>query len=283
MIKKLLLYIFICLASATVFAQKSNTKNSPITGNYLGISGGLAFGSMRDQSTSPLFYTAFMPTVAIDYDAYCKKNLWNLKFTTLNGFYLLTTDDDLFSGSGNIFDFEFAWYRNYESSSDGMLNQFLGTSITNSTHLRINNAFMNASFALNNFTDFNLNFRIEKQYNRPEKQKKFLWLIKYMRKEKHYLLSGKIGVPVYTIIYRPGYTNPGNGTLNDDQLLSGYEMSGKVFGGINSDLSISRLLKNGNMIKYSYLWNMRTTGRMSENPVDITNHVFLFTLVYKIN
>lgn len=286
MIRKITFCLVLCAITVSAFSQTNKTDESSlpeIKGNYLGISAGMTFGSMRDMSTSPLFYSAILPSVAIDYASIHDKWVYGLNFTTLNGFYLSLMDTESYSTTANIFDFDIFVFNNFMKSNDDRFKQFIGGSMTNSSHIRINQSYGNAALAFNNFSDINLNYKVSFQYRLAEKKKKFLKLIPYTRKEKFFLLSGKVGVPVYTLVYSPGYTNPGNSTLNSDLLFDGYEYNSKIFSGINTDISISRILKNGNMTKFSYIWNARTTGSVTESTIDIAHHTFIFTLVFKIN
>lgn len=280
--KTFLLLTLISL-SLVVFSQTENSDSYNVQGNYLGINGGLATGVVRDLVTSPLFYTALMPAVTIDYKHYGKKSIFDFSFMTLNGLYISTSPNNFTSGSGNSFDLDLSYYRLLEANSDDELKYYLGGGIGNFSDIRVNNSFMNAAFTFDNFTDFGLNLRADWRIDRPEKQKKFLWLIKYTKKEKHYLLSGKIGLPVATIIYRPGFTNPGNSTLYDEALFEGYKSKVKVFSGLNTDISVSRILKNGNMIRFGYYWDFITSGKSAVNRIDMSHHVFTFGLIFKIN
>ncbi len=266
-----------------MFSQQDAEKSLSYKGNYLGISGGFSTGLMRDMVTSPLFYTGIMADVALDYTNVSEKNLVNFNFTTVNGLYVSSGVDDFYTSTGSIFDFELAYYRNIEEYSRFDFAQYIGFSVGNYSAIRVNNAFMNAGMTFDNFTDFDLNLRADFPFTRHEKKKKLFWLIPYTKKEKHFLVSGKIGIPVYSLIFRPDYTNPGNSTLNNDVLFPGYEMSGKVFSGMNTDLSIARFLNNGNMIKFTYFWEYMTTGKLTTNRLDTSRHAFLFTLVFKIN
>lgn len=278
-----LLLVFLLIPYFSVFSQTQENQFQNVQGNYLGISAGLATGVMRDIVTSPLFYTAFMPAVNIDYKLYCPKSIFSVNFATLNGLYMTLTHDDVYSATGNKFDFDISYYRLLETNSGNGLNNYLGVSTGNFSELYMNSSFMNAGFTFNNFTDFSLNLKTDWRITKPEKQKKFLWLIKYTSKEKQYLLSGKLGIPVISLMYRPSYTNPGNSTLNNDVLFQGYSMNTKVFSGLSIDISISRILQNGNMVRFGYYWDFITSGKNAINRIDMSHHIFTIGLIFKIN
>lgn len=281
--RKAFIYLFLITISIATFAQEDQESESLIKdGNYIGISGGLAISSLRDLGTSPLFYTGFLPSAKFNYTNYSNRNIWNVKLTSLNGIFVHTTDIDMYSASGNIIDLEFAFLRNYAEEGNE-LRTYIGTSINNYSSLRNNSSFMNASFAFDNISYLNLDYKFEFDWIRKEKQKKLFWLFKYTRKEKKYVLGAKLGVPIFSMIYRPGYTYLGNATSSTDVLLPGYKWDYKVFPGMNTDLSISRVLNNGNQMKFSYYWDFMTTGKLSENRLDKSKHMLLFSLVFNLN
>jgi hypothetical protein len=280
---KIFLYLVLLLIGETLLSQtQTDSSNYFNNSNYIDISSGLAIGNLRDMATSPLFYTGVLPTVDFSYSDYFNKNLIKVNLSSLNGIYVRTTVDDFYSSSANIINFELSYYKHYDEYDDGSLMHWPGISLNNYTAIRINNSFGNAAFTLDNISSMNLNYMITKNFTRKAKEKKFLWLIKYKRKQKDYLFSFKTGIPVYSLIYRPGFTNPGNATQTET-LLPGYKFTGKVFSGINTNLGIARMLKNGNMIKFSYNWDFFTSGKYSLNRLDYSKHSFLFSLVFKLN
>ncbi|MDD4149583.1 MAG: hypothetical protein PHE33_06100 [Bacteroidales bacterium] len=247
------------------------------------ISAGLATGNLRDMGTSPLFYTGLLPVVDITYSDFYNNNLIQFNIISYNGIYIKLTDDDSYTSTANSVNTEIAYYRHYQDYDDTGFKHYPGASINNYTSIRVNSAFNNAAFTFDNISSLNLNYFITKEFTLKAKQKKFLWLIKYYREEKQYLASFKIGVPIYSLIYRPGFTNPGNSTLNNSFLLPDYKITGKVFSGMNTNLSLSKILPNGNMIKLTYHWEYFTSGRYSLNRLDMSKHALLFSLVFKMN
>ena len=280
--RKILFILLMSAISLQLLAQTDVDSTKTHSNKYIGISGGFAISSLRDMGTSPLFYTGFLPSLKIDYTNYQEKHLWNIKFTSLNGIYISLATDETHTASGNIFDFEFSYFSNYEDYGQAF-RKYLGVSANNYSAIRVNSSFMNAAFAFDNISNINLNYKLEWDFTRKEKQKKLFWLINYTRKEKKYLLSAKFGVPIFALIYRPGYTYIGNGTLNNDIIFIDYEWKYKVFPGMNTDIGISRILNNGNQMKLSYYWDFMTTGKMSENRLDKAKHMLLFTLIFKLN
>lgn len=169
--KKIILLLLI-IQSLTGFSQNEKKASPKVSGNYVGINSGLASGVMRDMVTSPLFYTALMPALTIDYQRFGKKSLLDISFMTLNGFYFNFINDDISSGTGNSFDFDFTYYRLLEQNSDDEMKYFLGVSAGNFSGIRMNQAFMNAAFSFDNITDFALNIKADWRLTRPKNTRK---------------------------------------------------------------------------------------------------------------
>lgn len=262
---------------------QTDTVPKKTRSNLIDISAGLATGSLRDMSTSPLFYTGLLPVIDISYSNFFNKNLIQFNLSSYNGIYIKLTDDDSYLSTANSINTEIAYFRHYEDYDETGFKHYPGVSLNNYTLIRVNSAFNNAAFAFDNISSLNINYLITKDFTLKAKQKKLLWLIKYYRKEKQYLASFKIGIPIYSLIYRPGFTNPGNLTLNNIILLPDYKTTGKVFSGMNTNLSLSRVLENGNMIKFTYHWEFFTSGKYALNRLDMSKHALLFSLVFKIN
>lgn len=275
----LILYFGVSLTSI----GQTDTVPKKTRSNLIDISAGLATGSLRDMSTSPLFYTGLLPVIDISYSNFFNKNLIQFNLSSYNGIYIKLTDDDSYLSTANSINTEIAYFRHYEDYDDTGFKHYPGVSINNYTSIRVNSAFNNAAFAFDNISSLNINYLMTKDFTLKAKQKKFLWLIKYYRKEKQYLASFKIGIPIYSLIYRPGFTNPGNLTLNNIILLPDYKITSKVFSGMNTNLSLSRILENGNMIKFTYHWEFFTSGKHALNRLDMSKHALLFSLVFKIN
>ncbi len=275
----LILYFGVPLTSI----GQTDTVPKKTRSNLIDISAGLATGSLRDMSTSPLFYTGLLPAIDISYSNFFNKNLIQLNLSSYNGIYIKLTDDDSYLSTANSVNTEIAYFRHYEDYDNTGFKHYPGVSLNNYTSIRVNSAFNNAAFAFDNISSLNINYLITKDFTLKAKHKKLLWLIKYYRKEKQYLASFKIGIPIYSLIYRPGFTNPGNLTLNNIILLPDYKITSKVFSGMNTNLSLSRILKNGNMIKFTYHWEFFTSGKHALNRLDMSKHALLFSLVFKIN
>lgn len=277
------LIIFFLLLSNLVFSQEEENILPQVSGNYIGINAGLSSGLVRDLITSPLFYTSALAYIDINYQNIGEKNIFQAKFASHNGINALIINENSFIGFQSVFDFNVLWLRVLESSLNKRVKHFLGAELENYTSIRINLDFMNAASCIDNINNISIAYQANFVFRRAEKEKKLFGLINYKRKEQFYLLTAGVSVPVISLYYRPEFTIPGNATLNDNNIFDGYSLKPKVFSGLASDISISRILHNGNMIKFGYSWMFATNGKTAFNRLEFSHHIFSLGLVFKIN
>lgn len=279
--------IFLILAllfSSLVYAQvQENTFPKP-NGNYLGINWGLSTGSVRDMLTSPLFYTSVLIYGDFSYFYIDEQNIFELKTATHNGLNAKLISDNFHVGFQSAFDFKLSLLRNVQSISDNDLKHYLGADIDNYMSIRIMPDFMNAALSIDNVSNFAIAYKAEYNYHKKRKEKNFLGLIPYTTNEKFYVFSGRLSVPVISLYARPKFTNPESATVDiEDPLFKGYSLKAKAFSGLSTDLSVSRILKNGNIIKYGYAWMFATNGKNAINRLEFSHHIIYIGLVFKFN
>ncbi len=267
------------IASINSYAQSDSIFYPQ--GHYLDISAGLSTGLMRDYGTSPLFYTGFMGDIVITDQYFFGKNRLDIRVQSNNGAFIKLTENQSYSASASFIDAEISYYRFFGVIEGTNILQAGGFSLSNFTTIRQNPSLGNGGFSFDNISSLQAKFSFGKKLTWKAKDGKFLWLIKYHRKEKHYFANLDFGVPLYSIIYRQGYTNPGNSTLDYINPFEGYESFGKFFSGINSKLSLNRVYDNGNMYGISYDWNLLTTGKKDINQLNLSHHAIMFHLVFK--
>lgn len=282
--KKISILFFCCLISSFTFSNtiQDSIKLNPL-GKYVGVSGGLVIDRLRDSGTSPLFYTGILPLLQVEYLRRDAKDIFNYKLCFYNGIYFKKTKNDIFKGSGLMFDLELSYLRKLDISNNIKHNHYLGFSLGNFSSIRINEAFMNAAFAFDNFSNVELDYKFELQFIRKERMASFFGFFKYKKIEKKFLLSFDLGLPVYSLIYRPGFNYIGNATSNITDTFDHYEFKSKLISGLNTDISISRLYKNGNIIKYAYCWDMFSTGKASAYMLNTAKHLFVVSLILKLD
>ncbi|PLX08477.1 MAG: hypothetical protein C0596_06365 [Marinilabiliales bacterium] len=247
------------------------------------MSGGLCLGVMRDLGVSPLYYSNIIPVFEARYNKITEKRFFDVDFSSLNGMQFKIINDQFYNNTINAINlkFEYAWYSGFYSLEG--ISDYVGMSVSNFADMRVNESFSNAALSFDNLSNIALTYTLFKKLNRPQKTKKFLGLIKFDRKEKNYLFAFKVGIPLYTLIYRQGYTNPGNSTANIEILFPGYELVGKFLTGLDTDISLTRLLKNGNGIKINYNWMAFSSGKNEINSLNFSQHSIMLGLSFKLN
>ena len=104
----------------------------------------------------------------------------------------------------------------------------------------------------------------------------------------HNLMSlyGKLNLPVVGMAIRPGYAYIDNytGSINEaNTILQDYEVFGKWFPGLGTDIGLNFNLLNGNRVGFSYRWDYLSTGHKGANRFDNAFHSFNVNLMFNIN
>lgn len=277
----IILIIFILTSTISAFSQDTNYSEQ-IKGKYITRSLGFSTGKLRDYSTSPLYYNYVMPCLSINYAEYYNINSWEISLKNYAGInYKIIDESNSHIGFLCDFDLDGHYYHKIKSFKDNKIKLFVGGNSSIRTGARVLPSFGNASLSMSYINDLAFNFKTDFLFKRPAKTGKFLGFIKYKRQEKHYQLSLKLGLPLATTILRPTYTAPGNYT-NNINLFNGYGIYTKLFSGLNTDISISRILPNGNKVKFTYYWEITSTGNIEYNKYNISRHLFMLSLDFKI-
>jgi hypothetical protein len=280
--RKLALIILLLLLSIGLNAN-FDRDSSNFTGNYIDIGAGMGSGLLRDLGTSPLIYTGLLPSISLGYHKHFGKNSLQFNLTSYNGMYLHFAENDSYSSSANQINAELSWYHQLAYFGNTAIRHYYGFAIDNFTGIRTNQSFGNAGFSFENISNIQAKYGISKMLSLKAKDKKFLWLIKYHRKEKQYIANFTVGLPIYSLFYRQGYTNPGNSTLDYVNPFEGYETTGKFLSGVNTQCGINRILDNGNMYGFTYNWSLVSSGKHDVNQLNMSHHAILFHLIFKFN
>ena len=110
----------------------------------------------------------------------------------------------------------------------------------------------------------------------------------FIRGGAHNLMSlyGKLNLPVVGMAIRPGYAYIDNytGSINEaNTILQDYEVFGKWFPGLGTDIGLNFNLLNGNRVGFSYRWDYLSTGHKGVNRFDNAFHSFNVNLMFNIN
>lgn len=110
----------------------------------------------------------------------------------------------------------------------------------------------------------------------------------FIRGGAHNLLSvyGKLTLPLVGLAMRPGYAYMDNYTQDihtDNTQLSNYELFGKWFPGLSTDVGLYLNLLNGNRIGLNYRWDYLSTGHKGSHRFDNTFHSVNVSFMFKLN
>lgn len=103
-------------------------------------------------------------------------------------------------------------------------------------------------------------------------------------KTHHWLTAyGQLNLPLVGVAMRPGFAYIGNPTINNDDLLDGYETFAKGFPGASTELGLNLNLPNGNRIGLSYHWDYLTTGKKGTYRYDNALHSINLNFMFRVN
>ncbi len=266
----------------TLFDSLNVTQNK----RFINVAGNIGSASYRDMGTSPLLYSGFITGAGLDYVKNSENRILIYRFNLNQAFYLANNVESAYFATGTIFNGEFMWFQKVHSkfyNEKLLMNNFVGLSVSNFSNINMNDNLMNAAVTFSNFTNFEIKYRYEMSWRKKFRQMDLIFF-KLTFPEKRYLFSFDLGFPFYSQIFRPGFSQIGNGTESTDIILfPGYESFPNYFSGAKTDIAIARVLNNGNMIKYSYRWSYIASGNNDYNPLQMAEHLFMLSLVFNLD
>jgi len=158
----------------------------------------------------------------------------------------------------------------YAPRQDGGRYRYLiGGSLTDRVHIAVHPDYENASVGVSNFVGINLIGRCERSVGRHRAH-----------------VEGSI-LPV-ALITRPGYSYIGNPTADNevaDTFVPSYQSLAKAFAALRTDMGFDFLLRNGNRIILSYVWQYSSSGDRDiyrfDHAMHLLNADFVFALRQK--
>ena len=110
----------------------------------------------------------------------------------------------------------------------------------------------------------------------------------YVRGGSHNLLTlyGKLSLPMFSAVLRPGYAYMDNYTQDIDivnAMLGDYQSFGMAFPGASTDVGLYLNLMNGNRIGLSYRWDYLTTRKSGAYRYDNALHSINLNFMFNIN
>jgi lysophospholipase L1-like esterase len=101
-----------------------------------------------------------------------------------------------------------------------------------------------------------------------------------------FTLCGKLNLPIAGLVMRPGYAyvDNYNSDINESNtIFQDYEMFGKWFPGVGTDIGLYFNLLNGNRIGFNYRWDYLSTGHKGTYRYDNAFHSFNVNLLFNVN
>lgn len=244
---------------------------------------GLDFSSFKDFATSPLLYNGAAGQFVLGIIRKDKRVESNLSFRFSSGIYI--SPAKLREHAQSVVNSVFLSYsRLYRvvGMDDDKWNLKVGGKIDLTGNIRQNPALFNNATGFESFQTLFGSAKITRDISRDVlKRKKFLF-IRYNLKPKKRDISFQFNTSVLNTTYRNGYAYINQASIkNSDNFLEGYKFS--TFSGLrlSSALELTRYLRNGNGIKYSYLWDAYKTG--GDLPrFSMTHHVFQLSLLFRV-
>lgn len=249
---------------------------------YYELGAGLGLSGFRDFATSPLVYSGVSGQFVLGVVRKDQRLESDLAFRYSSGVYSTATDrrDVTSSVVNSVF---LSYSRLYRFGPDsGRWNFKAGGKIDLTGNLRQNVSLENNGLGIETFQTLSGSVKATRDMSRNElMQKKFLF-IRYKLKPKKREFSLQVNAPVLNTTFRNGYAYLNQSSITgSNKLFENYKFS--AFSGfrMSSALQWTRYLKNGNGIKYSYLWDAYKTG--GDLPkFEMSHHTLQVSLLFRV-
>lgn len=289
-----ILFVLLLVDTSTLFAQSNridisldkdtlDTTDIWSQSKYLAISYGINHSKFRDLATSPLFYYGKIRQLSLFRQKSGIKRDSEWGFTYDAGLLQSSRlDNKAFS---NLKRLSLNCSRLYKIPflDARTINTKLGYTFSAHGNFRINQALLNNSFGLDFFANILGVIKFQKDVSRKiEKQKRFLFWKYKLRKRKRDLAC-LFNVGIMNSSLRNGFVYSGQAALlNKFNPISSYQF--KLFSGyrLGTQIDFTTFLSNHNALRYSYVWDVYSTGS-KRNKFDMAHHTIKLTLLFNTN
>ncbi len=263
------LFTVMILSSLASFSQESLYVETAFSG---------CFRTFRDMATSPLYYTGQVfgftggwhgisatreRAVQISYDS-----------GTHSSYYNNTTNISSFTG------IDIMVQHLYSVRKHNLLTVKIGGTIMSTTNIRNNQALMNNSFGLENISNLMFSGKLFADISRKRTRIINLGFFQIKLKPSLKNISLTINTGLLNFNYRPGYAYNYLPEINGVRMnnFKDYKLSLNGYR-INTQLSFSKQLKNKNILRASYLYDLyKAPGRYE--PFSSGKHSIRFSLMF---
>ncbi len=249
---------------------------------YLGIAFGVNNSSFRDFATSPLFYSgspAYISISHIDMDAQRESTF---RFSFSAGNYISKFNSHGAVSTVRTFALNYQELFELPSISSDKINVKVGGQINSTFNIRRNARLLNNSTGIELIANLFGSIQTTIDVSRKrDKNFKFLFSNFKLKKRKR-MLGFKLDAGIVNSSFRNGFIYTSHAAItNNDNFYEGYQFH--IFSGyrINSNLNYTTWLQNGNALRFSYLWDVFSTGH-NPDAFEMVQHIFKLSFLYNI-
>lgn len=285
-VKMKILFTLLLLLPIQLSAQeviRTDTTTKYVRPKYYELGAGFNFSTFRDFATSPLIYSGLGGQFVLG--ILRKDNQIESNFTVRfsSGVYTNSNyPDEKTPGSVSAVFLNYGRLYRISPLSSDKWNFKVGGKIDLTGNLRQNQYLLNSGVGVESFQTLFASVKVTRDISRKTfKEKKFLFF-RYKRVPQKRELSFQLNPSVINNTFRNGYAYIGqSGVTGTNNLFDDYKFS--TFSGfrINTALDYTRYLKNGNGIKFSYIWDAYKTGG-SLPKFEMSHHIVQVALLFRV-
>ncbi|MBK6949666.1 MAG: hypothetical protein IPH16_17710 [Haliscomenobacter sp.] len=247
--------------------------------SYLGLSGGMAYGLLRDAGVSPLIYSGPLLLGQAQFLRETPQWEWFIEGGVAAGTYeaarsFLVESEVIssFHGAGAL--------RKVWQNDRGKIQLWAGPQYSGFTNYRITPAFRNNSTVLESLNSLMLGAKIQWKADKTFQPAKFL-IFRRRGGLRQFRASSQINLPLLHSAWRPGFAYLEDFTNDSDWLGSENLLA---FGGfrMQARTDLWYYMRNGNAWRLGYLWDVQQTpGEF--NKLQTAQHLTYAGLMVKLN
>lgn len=253
------------------------SDSSDFPDKYLHLGFGTGYSSVRDIGTSPLRYQGVLGRVNFGYVSESPSRSWGINS---DAFFSAGVAENYYQLNYISGTFNTHYLYTIPIDSLDMLQFQAGGSYSSAFAVTINSSYGNATLNIDFFNAFYISGRVIYPFTRPARTLK-IWFIHIRKPQRDYALSYQLDIPLLLINNRPEFSYVLNGLSTDFDIFSGHRFVGGFH--LRSNLGLTRYLKNGNAVQWSYIWDMFTTGSRDIYLLETASHTLQFTFYFKLN
>lgn len=261
----------------------SDTLSNYVRPKYYELGAGIDISTFRDFATSPLIYSGTAGQFVLGIIRKDSQIESNFTFRLSSGVYTNSNyPDEKTPGSVSSIFLNYGRLYRISALSSDKWNFKVGGKIDITGNLRQNQYLLNSGVGVESFQTLFASAKVTRDISRKTlKEKKFLFF-RYKRIPKKRELSFQLNPSIINNTFRNGYAYIGqSGITGTNNLFDDYKFSALSGFRVNTALDYTRYLKNGNGIKWSYLWDAYKTG--GDLPkFEMSHHIIQVALLFRV-